>query len=53
MALTEAQEAELEVAEMKMIRSSFSVMRMDRIKNNNIGQKARLDILHIEKERQD
>ena len=36
MALRKRQEAELEVAEVKMFRFSLGVMRMDRIRNENI-----------------
>ena len=35
-ALTKRQEAELEVAELKMLRFSLGVTRMDRIRNENI-----------------
>ena len=41
-ALTKRQEAELEVAELTMLRFSLGVARMDRLRNENIGGTAQV-----------
>ena len=45
MALTKRQEAEMEVAELKMLRFSLGVTRMDKIRNEYIRGQRRWDSL--------
>ena len=51
-ALTKRQEAEMEVAELNMLRFSLGVTRMDKIRNGYIIQH-RWESLEIKHERQD
>ena len=52
-ALTKRQEAEMEVAELKMLRFSLGVTRMDKIRNEYIRGQHRWDGLESKLERQD
>ncbi|KAK2922282.1 hypothetical protein Q8A73_001767 [Channa argus] len=52
-ALKKRQEAELEVAELKMLRFSLGVTRMDRIRNEDIRGTAHVRCLEIKSERPD
>ena len=52
-ALTKRQEAEMEVAELKMLRFSLGVTRMDKIRNEYIRGTAQVESLERKHERQD
>ena len=52
-ALTKRQEAEMEVAELKMLRFSLGVTRMDKIRNEYIRGQHRWESLERKHERQD
>ena len=51
--LTKRQEAEMEVAELKMLRFSLGVTRMDKIRNEYIRGTAQVGKLERKHERQD
>ena len=51
--LRRRQEAELEVAEVKMLRFSLAAMRMDRIRTENIRETAHVGCLERKSERPD